>query len=96
MFLKWLLINPHLIASYVCLFVGLILLVLAPILYQIRVKKIIILNPFKIIKEYMPRERNILIAGLILFLVGFLSSILIEERYGYYYFNNGVPTLLKK
>jgi hypothetical protein len=59
-------------------------------------KKIIILNPFKIIKEYTPRERNILIAGVILFLMGFLSSVMIEERYGYYYFDNGVPTLLKK
>jgi len=96
MSIKWLLINPHLIASYACLFVGLILLVLAPILYQVRVKKVIILNPFKIIKEYIPRERNILIAGVILFLVGFLSSILIEQRYGYYYFDNDVPTLLKK
>jgi len=95
MFIKWLLVNPHLIASYVCLFFGLILLVLAPILYQIRVKKIIILNPFKIIKEYIPRERKILIAGVILFVLGFLSSILIEQHYGYYYFDNGVPTLLK-
>jgi hypothetical protein len=96
MSIKWLLINPHLIASYVCIFVGFILLVLAPILYRVRMKKIIILNPFKIIKEYTPRERNILIAGVILFLMGFLSSVMIEERYGYYYFDNGVPTLLKK
>jgi hypothetical protein len=65
-------------------------------LYQVRVKKVIILNPFKIIREYTPRERKILIAGVILFLLGLLSSIMIEERYGYYYFDNGVPTLLKK
>jgi len=94
--IKWLLINPHLIASYVCLFVGFILLVLAPILYQVRMKKIIILNPFKAIKEYSPWERKIMIAGISLFLIGFITSIMIEERYGYYYFNNGVPTLLKK
>jgi hypothetical protein len=96
MFIKWLFINPHLIASFVCLFIGLILLILAPMLYQVRVKKVIILNPFKIIREYTPRERKILIAGVILFLLGLLSSIMIEERYGYYYFDNGVPTLLKK
>ncbi len=95
MIIKWLLINPHLIASYVCLFVGFILLILAPVLYQVRMKKIIILNPFKIIREYTPRERKILIAGVILFLMGFLSSIMIEERYGYYYFDNSVPTLKK-
>lgn len=96
MIIKWLLINPHLIASYVCLFVGFILLILAPVLYQVRMKKLIILNPFKIIKEYSPREKKVLLIGVSLFLIGFISSILIENRYGYYYFYNGVPTLLKK
>ena len=93
--INWLLINPHLIPSYLCIILGLILVVLAPIIYQIRMKKILIINPFKAIKEYNKLEKKILIIGVVLFVLGFISSTVIEERYGYYYFNNGVPTLLK-
>jgi len=72
------------------------MLVLAPILYQIRKKKLFILNPIKAIQEYSRFEKKILIIGILLIGVGFISLIVIAEKYGYYYFDNGVPTLLKK
>jgi hypothetical protein len=94
--LEWLSINPHLIAPYICLILGLVLLVLSPILYQIRKRKILIINPFKAIKEYNKIEKRLLILGIVLFVLGFASSTIIEEKYGYYYLKDGVPTLLKK
>ncbi len=79
--IKWLSINPHLIVPYICLIIGLVLLVLAPVLYQIRKKKILIINPFKAIKEYNKLEKRILILGIVLFVLGFASSTIIEEKY---------------
>ena len=48
------------------------------------------------ITGYTSQERKVFITGVIIFLIGFLSSIITEERYGNYYFDNGVRTLLKR
>jgi hypothetical protein len=74
---------------------GGILLVLAPIKYQIRKKKIIILNPIKAIIEYDRYERLLLIFGTLLTVIGLISFIVISKTMGYYYFKDGIPTLLK-
>lgn len=92
MVLEWLSINPHLIPSCVFFWGGGILLVLAPLMYQIRIKKIIILNPIKAIMHYTKLEKRILIIGIILLILGLISLILITKFYGYYYFDEGVPT----
>lgn len=96
MIVEWLLANIHLFPSFIFFFSGLILLILAPILYQIRKRRIIILNPIKAIREYSRFERRLLIVGTILALVGLVSLIVISETVGYYYLKNGVPTLLKR
>lgn len=95
MFLEWLLINKHLIPSFLSFFAGLILLVLAPTFYQIRTRKLLILNPIAAIKAYSKFEKSMLTIGVLLAFGGLISSIIILETYGYYYFNNGFPTLLK-
>ena len=64
-------------------------------MYQIRRKKIIILNPAKAIRKYTRHEKKLLIIETVLAAVGLISLIIIAETYGYYYFDNGVPTLLR-
>ena len=95
MFIDWLLINKHLIPSFLGFFVGLILLVLAPTSYQVRTRKLIILNPIEAIRAYSKSEKTMLTLGALLAFGGLISAIIISETYGYYYFNNGIPTLLK-
>jgi hypothetical protein len=94
--MDWILINKHLIPSFLCFFAGLILIVLARTKYQARTRKLLILNPIAAIEEYSKTERSMRTIGLLLLFSGFISLIIISETYGYYYFNNGVPTLLKK
>ena len=94
--MDWFLINKHLIPSFLSFFAGFILLVLAPVLYQARTRKLLILNPIAAIREYSKTEKAMLIIGVLLAFGGLISVIIISETYGYYYFNNGVPTLLKK
>lgn len=96
MLIKWLLINPHLIPSFVLFIMGCIFLTLSTIIYSIRRKKILILNPVKAIKEYSRVEIMMLIIGIVLGTCGFVSLIIISEMFGYYYFKNGVPTLMKR
>ena len=93
--IKWFSINIHLLPSYLCFFVGAFLSVLVPIKYQIRMKKIIILNPFKMIQEFTPSERKMYVIGITLGAIGVLSLYVIENVYGYYYLKDGTPTLIK-
>jgi hypothetical protein len=94
--MDWFLINKHLIPSFLSFFTGLILLVVTRTKYQARTRKFIVLNPITAIKEHSKSERSMWIIGVLLLFGGFISLIIISETYGYYYFNNGVPTLLKK
>ncbi len=96
MFVDWLLINKHLIPSFLCFFAGGILLFLAPLLYQIRTRKLLITNPIEAIRAYTKTEKKIMVIGVLLAFGGLISLIIISEKSGYYYFNNGIPTLLKK
>ena len=89
-------INPHLIPSYISFFTGGALLVITAVLYQIRTKTVIILNPIKAWREYSRLEKRIFCAGVFFALFGLISLIVISETVGYYYIKNGVPTLLKK
>jgi len=93
--LQWLAINPHLIPSAICFILGFVFLVAAPSLYRIRKRKMNIFIPANIF-EYSSAERTLFIAGVVLATVGLISLIVISELYGYYYFNNGVPTFLKR
>jgi hypothetical protein len=90
--IEWFSINPHLIPSFVILLAGGILSIAASILYHIRKKKIIVLSPIKVIGGYTRFEKKIFLVGIILAMVGLISLIAISELYGYYYFDNGVPT----
>ncbi len=94
--IKWLSINPHLIPSFVSFLAGIILSAVASILYHIRKRKVIVLSPIEVIKGYTRFEKKIFFVGIILAALGLISLIAISERYGYYYFDNGVPTLFGK
>lgn len=93
--IKWLSINIHLIPSITCFFVGMVLLIIAPILYQIRIKKILIINPVKAIKKYNQNEKSLFIIGTVMIIIGIISVVLISEFYGYYYFKNESIQFLK-
>lgn len=94
--MEWFLINTHLIPSFILFFIGIILLITAPVVYQLRRRKVIILNPIKAIKEYSKIEKIFFIVGTILTILGLISLVIIAEYYGYYYFENGVPTFFRK
>ena len=91
--IEWLSINPHLIPSSVIFLAGGILSVVASILYHVRKKKVMVLSPMEVIGGYTRFEKKIFFAGIILATLGLISLIAISELYGYYYFDNGVPTL---
>ena len=66
MFFDWLMINPHLFPSLICVLAGFALLALAPIFYQIRTKKPIITNPILAIKEYTKTKKRIMAMGAVI------------------------------
>jgi hypothetical protein len=94
--IEWFSINPHLVPSFIILLAGGILSIAASVLYHIRKKKIIVLSPIEVIGGYTRFERKIFLVGIILATVGLISLIAISELYGYYYFDNGVPTLSRR
>jgi len=72
------------------------MLIIAPIIYRIRNRKLLIINPISTINNYNKTEKTLLTIGTILALTGLLSIIVIAKYFGYYYFDNGVPTFLKR
>ncbi len=92
---RWLMINPHLIPSVLLFLCGFVMLVLAPIKYQIRKKKLFIFNPIKAIEEYDKYEKAFLWYGAAFAFIGLVSLALISEFYGSYYFKDGIPTFHK-
>jgi uncharacterized membrane protein len=94
--IEWLSINPHLIPSFIILLAGGILSVVASILYHVRKKRVIVVSPIEVIGGYTRFEKKIFLVGIILAMLGLISLIAISELYGYYYFDNGVPTLSRR
>ena len=91
--IEWFSINPHLIPSFIILIGGGILSVAASILYHVRKKRFMVISPIEVIGGYTRFEKKIFLVGIILAMFGLISLIAISELYGYYYFDNGVPTL---
>jgi hypothetical protein len=77
--LQWLYINPHLIPSFVIFLVGLILLVVASILYHIRKRKVIVLSTIEVIRGYTGIEKKIFFVGIILAALGLITLLMISE-----------------
>ncbi len=96
MFFKWLIINKHLMPSLISFVIGSLLLIFAPLMYQMRTKTMVIFNPFGLVRQYNKSERKVFYIDAVLLTMGLLSLIVITDKFGYYYFNNGVPTLLKQ
>ena len=94
--IEWLSINPHLIFSFVIFLAGVILLVVASILYHVRKRKIIVLSPVEVIAGYTKFEKKIFFVGIILSALGLITLLIISELYGNYYMDNGVLTLSKR
>jgi hypothetical protein len=94
--IEWFSINPHLIPSFVILLAGGILSVVASILYHVRKKRVMVVSPIEVIGGYTGFEKKIFFVGIILAMLGLISLIAISELYGYYYFDNGVPTLSRR
>jgi hypothetical protein len=68
----------------------------ASVLYHVRKKRIFVISPIEVIGGYTRFEKKIFLAGIILAMVGLISLVTISQLYGYYYFDNGVPTLSKR
>lgn len=80
---KLLILNPHIVPFILSFFLGVLLLVLAPLKYRARTKNIkIALTPNDLMK-YSKKESNILIYGIALVAIGLIGATVISEQYGY-------------
>ena len=76
-----LILNPHFIPFVGCFIIGFVFIVLAPLHYRGRTKKLF-LSPIDIFK-YNEVESKMLIYGVIFGLVGILGLVLIDSNYGH-------------
>jgi hypothetical protein len=75
--IEHLIINPHILLSFVSFVIGFVLLALAPIHYMIRTKTLL-LNPFRFPK-YDRFERRILLLGVVLAFLGIVGGAILTE-----------------
>jgi uncharacterized membrane protein len=94
--IEWFSINPHLIPSFIILLAGGVLSIVASILYHVRKKRVMVISPIEVMGGYTRFEKKVFLVGIILATVGLISLIAISELYGYYYFDNGVPTFSRR
>ena len=83
MSLRFLYMNFHIAPFIIAFFAGFILLVLAPLTYQLRKKKLFI-TPLDVLR-YDDLERRLLLWGAILAFGGIVGAAIITESYGYNY-----------
>lgn len=86
-------LNPHIAPFLLAFFVGWICLLLAPIIHQLRTKKIIVFD----IGDYNQLEKKLLLWGVVLAFGGILCTGIITEVYGYKYTYtdiNGIVTIV--
>jgi len=81
---EWLFNNPHMLLSLLISIIGFLLFGVSQALCAYRTKKWIRFSWFDL---YNKREMTIAIIGIILFLIGFISLILLPIFYGYYFYN---------
>jgi len=82
--LRWLLINPLLIPSYLCMAIGALLIILSAIFFQIRTRQIVVFFTIRRIAENFSKlEKRMLIIAAVLEVLGFISQIIVSEVIGY-------------
>ena len=80
---EFLIMNHHLAPFLILFFIGFFLLVLTPIHYRWRRKKIAtFLTPLDLMR-YNKFEQKALIIGIIFVLIGIIGSAFVSEKYGY-------------
>ena len=66
------------------------------ILFQLRTKKLIVFNPFRLVSQYTEKEKKLMLIGAMATLTGLISLRITEHFVGFYYFKNGVLTLFTR